>query len=185
MCKSVFTLHGIDGQDHAVLRTSLRRGQMNAFFRKLPATEIALEACGGSHHWAREVFALGHQARLVPPQYVKPYGRHQQSGPSAVAEFAGQWRHLGDQHRVADLLLENAVLVEIKTVRALDANHDAQCLNRRGTGLFPVSSPPATPPWSKLSAPRAFRPWPRCSSPWCSEAISGPPLTEIASLRSQ
>jgi transposase len=91
--KSVFTLHGIDGQEHAVLRTNLRRGQMSAFFRQLPATEIVLEACGGSHHWARELTALGHQARLVPPQYVKPYvkrGKNDRNDAEAICEAAGR-----------------------------------------------------------------------------------------------
>ena len=91
--KAVFTLHGIDGQDHPVLRTTLRRGQMNAFFSKLPATEIALEACGGSHHWGRELAALGHRPRLVPPQYVKPYvkrGKNDRNDAEAICEAAGR-----------------------------------------------------------------------------------------------
>ncbi len=46
---------------------------MIPFFKKLPPTEIALEACGGTHHWARELIALGHTVHLIPPQYVKPY----------------------------------------------------------------------------------------------------------------
>ena len=70
--KAVFTLHGIDQQDRPVLRINLRRAQMIPFFRKLPPTIIALEACGGSHYWARELTALGHTVRLIPPQYVKP-----------------------------------------------------------------------------------------------------------------
>src|ERR1700686_5121867 len=72
---------------------NLRRGQMNALFRKLPATEIALEACGGSHHWARELTALGHQVRLVPPQYVKPYvkrGKNDRNDAEAICEAAGR-----------------------------------------------------------------------------------------------
>ena len=91
--KSVFTLHGIDGQDHPVLRTNLRRGQLHAFFSKLPATEIALEACGGSHHWGRELAALGHRPRLVPPQYVKPYvkrGKNDRNDAEAICEAAGR-----------------------------------------------------------------------------------------------
>jgi transposase len=68
--KSVFTVHGIDAQDRPVLRTNLRRGQLLPFFRKLAVTEVAIESCGGSHHWARELTALGHSPRLVPPQYV-------------------------------------------------------------------------------------------------------------------
>lgn len=91
--KSVFTLHCIDGQDHAVLRTNLRRGQMNGFFSKLAPTEVALEACGGSHHWGRELATLGHQVRLVPPQYVKPYvkrGKNDRNDAEAICEAAGR-----------------------------------------------------------------------------------------------
>ena len=91
--KSVFTIHCIDAGDHAVLRTNLRRGQMNTFFKKLPPTEIAIEACGGSHHWARELAAPGHQVRLVPPQYVKPYvrrGKNDRNGAEAICEAAGR-----------------------------------------------------------------------------------------------
>lgn len=71
--KSVFTLHGIDEQDRVVLQRNLRRAQFLNFFRNLPPTEIVLEACGGAHHWARELAALGHTVRLLPPQYVKPF----------------------------------------------------------------------------------------------------------------
>ena len=71
--KAVFTLHAIDQRDRPVLRTNLRRAQLLPFFTKIPPTEIALEACGAAHHWARELAALGHTVRLIPPQYVKPY----------------------------------------------------------------------------------------------------------------
>ncbi len=66
--KSVFTIHCIDDQDRPVLRTNLRRGQLLPFLRKLAATEIAIKSCSGSHHWARELSALGHTVRLIPPQ---------------------------------------------------------------------------------------------------------------------
>src|SRR4029077_486026 len=66
--KSVFTLHGVDVADRAVLRRNLRRRELLAFFERLPPVEVALEACGGSHHWARALLALGHRARLIPPQ---------------------------------------------------------------------------------------------------------------------
>jgi transposase len=64
----VFTLHGVDAEERAVLRRDLRRGQLAAFFAKPAPTEVVLEACGGSHHWARTLSQLG----LIPPQYVKP-----------------------------------------------------------------------------------------------------------------
>jgi transposase len=73
--KSVFQLHGVDGSERPVLRRKLRRRQVLEFFEKLPATQIGIEACGGTHYWARELAALGHEVKLVPAQHVKPYVR--------------------------------------------------------------------------------------------------------------
>jgi transposase len=91
--KAVFTLHGIDEQDRPVLRINLRRAQLIRFFAKLPSTEIAMEACGGAHYWARELIALGHVVRLIPPQYVKPYvkrGKNDRNDAEAICEAAGR-----------------------------------------------------------------------------------------------
>ena len=91
--KAAFTLHGIDQQDRPVLRINLRRAQMIAFFKKLAPTEIAMEACGGAHYWARELIALGHEVRLIPPQYVKPYvkrGKNDRNDAEAICEAAGR-----------------------------------------------------------------------------------------------
>ena len=91
--KAVFTLHGIDQQERPILRVNLRRAQMTPFFKKLPPTVIALEACGGSHYWARELTALGHTVRLIPPQYVKPYvkrGKNDRNDAEAICEAAGR-----------------------------------------------------------------------------------------------
>ena len=91
--KAVFTLHGIDWEDRPVLRVNLRRAQMAPFFRKLSPTVVALEACAGSHYWARELKALGHTVRLVPPQYVKPYvkrGKNDRNDAEAICEAAGR-----------------------------------------------------------------------------------------------
>ena len=91
--KSVFTLHGIDHADRPVLRRNLRRAQLLAFFGKLPPTEIAMEACGAAYHWARELTALGHEVRLIPPQYVKPYvkrGKNDRNDAEAICEAGGR-----------------------------------------------------------------------------------------------
>ena len=61
--KAVFTLHAVDQADRPVLRVNLRRAQMLPFFKKRPRTEIAIEACGSAHHWARKLIALGHDVR--------------------------------------------------------------------------------------------------------------------------
>ena len=66
--KSVFTLHGIDGADRPVIRRDLRRAGLIAFFAKQAPTEVALEACGGSHYWARVLSAQGHTVKLIAPQ---------------------------------------------------------------------------------------------------------------------
>jgi transposase len=71
--KSVFVLHGVNAAEQPVLRRKLRRRQVLEFFAKLEPTKIGLEACGATHYWARELQALGHEALLLPPQYVKPY----------------------------------------------------------------------------------------------------------------
>lgn len=71
--KSVFQLHGVDEKEQVLLRKQLRRRQFLMFLAKLDPTLVGLEACGASHHWARELSKLGHKVVLVPPQYVKGY----------------------------------------------------------------------------------------------------------------
>ena len=84
--KSVFQLHGVDEKEQVTLRKQLRRRQLLMFFAKLEPTLVGLEACGASHHWARELQKLGHQVVLIPPQYVKPYvGRNKNDKIDAAA----------------------------------------------------------------------------------------------------
>src|SRR5712691_7553764 len=91
--KSVFTLHGVDVADRPVLRRNLRRRELLAFFERLPPVEVALEACGGSHHWGRALLALGHRVRLIPPQYVKPFvkrSKNDRNDAEAISEAASR-----------------------------------------------------------------------------------------------
>jgi transposase len=71
--KHVFQVHGVDEAEQPVLRRQLRRGEVERFFAKLPATRVGLEACGAAHYWARVLRGLGHEVVLLPPHYVKPY----------------------------------------------------------------------------------------------------------------
>jgi transposase len=73
IAKSVFQVHGVDGMTGEVLIKRLRRSQFLPFFGKLEPSLIGMEACASSHHWARELKKLGHEVRLLPPAYVKPY----------------------------------------------------------------------------------------------------------------
>jgi transposase len=93
--KHVFRVHGVDEQEQPVLRRQLRRGEVARFFAALPATLIGLEACGGAHHWARQLTALGHAVRLLPPHYVKPYVKR---GKSDAADAAAICEALGRPH---------------------------------------------------------------------------------------
>jgi transposase len=79
IAKSVFQVHGVDAAGEVAVRRQLRRGQVLMFFAKLPACLIGIEACATAHHWARELAALGHQVRLMPPSYVKPYVKRQKN----------------------------------------------------------------------------------------------------------
>lgn len=73
LAKSVFQVHGVDATGRPVIRRQLRRSQVLAFFEKLPPCLVGMEACATSHYWAREIAKLGHEVRLMPARYVKPY----------------------------------------------------------------------------------------------------------------
>jgi transposase len=79
IAKSVFQVHGIDAAGQVVIRRQLRRRHVLAFFQKLPPCLVGIEACASSHYWSRELQALGHTVRLMPPAYVKPYVKRQKN----------------------------------------------------------------------------------------------------------
>ena len=79
IAKSVFQVHGIDAEGKVLIRRQLKRRYVLAFFEKLPPCLVGIEACATSHHWSRELKALGHNVRLMPPAYVKPYVKRQKN----------------------------------------------------------------------------------------------------------
>jgi transposase len=79
IAKSVFKVHGVDAAGQVVVRRQLKRRYVLAFFEKLPPCLIGVEACASSHHWSRELQALGHKVRLMPPAYVRPYVKRQKN----------------------------------------------------------------------------------------------------------
>src|SRR5512132_2086652 len=89
LAKHVFQVHGIDAEGTTVLRKRLRRGQVLAFFSRIPRCVVGLEACATAHYWARELGALGHEVRLMPAQYVKAYikrNKHDAADAEAICE---------------------------------------------------------------------------------------------------
>jgi transposase len=86
IAKSVFQVHGVDADGYAVVRRQLKRRYVLAFFQKLPPCLVGIEACASAHHWSRELQALGHTVKLMPPAYVKPYvKRHKNDSVDAEA----------------------------------------------------------------------------------------------------
>jgi transposase len=82
LAKNVFQVHGVDFHGRVVLRKRLSRSRLLEFFANLPRSVIGMEACGGAHHWARELQALGHEVRLMPPSYVRPYVKRNKHDPA-------------------------------------------------------------------------------------------------------
>jgi transposase len=79
IAKSVFQVHGVDAEGRVLIRRQLKRRYVLAFFQKLSPCLVGIEACASSHHWSRELMALGHKVRLMPPAYVKPYVKRQKN----------------------------------------------------------------------------------------------------------
>jgi transposase len=96
IAKQVFQVHGVDVQGKVVLRKSLSRGKVVEFFAPLPACLIGLEAGGGAHYWAWELTKLGHDVKLIAPQFVAPYrksgkaGKNDKNDAEAICEAVGR-----------------------------------------------------------------------------------------------
>jgi transposase len=89
LAKQVFQIHGVDSHEQVVLRKRLKRDQMHRFFKDLPPCLIGMEACGGSHYWARVLMGYGHTVKLMACQFVKPYvkgGKNDANDAEAICE---------------------------------------------------------------------------------------------------
>jgi transposase len=119
LAKSVFEVHGRDASGRAVLRRSLKRAQVLAFFERLPACQVFMEACGTAHYWGREIARFGHAVRLVPPAYVKPYVKR------------------GKNDRIdAQAICEAASRPDMRFVPVKDVEHQALAMLHRSRGLL-------------------------------------------------
>jgi transposase len=93
IAKSVFQVHGVDAAGAVVLQRRLMRSKLIAFFEKLPRCRVGIEACATAHYWGRRLGELGHEVRLMPPSYVKPYVKRQKNDAAdaeAICEAVGR-----------------------------------------------------------------------------------------------
>ena len=93
LAKNVFELYGVDESEQRVLSKTLRRGQLLATFAQLPPCLVGMEACGSAHYWAREFRKLGHEPRLMAPQFVAPYrkiDKNDRNDAAAICEAVGR-----------------------------------------------------------------------------------------------
>ena len=111
-----------------MLRRNLRRSELMRFFEKLPPVEVAMEACGGSHHWGRVLTGLGHRVRLIPAQYVKPFvkrAKNDRNDAEAISEAASR----PSMHTVAVKSAEAQASAMLLTVRELLVRQRTQLVN--------------------------------------------------------
>ena len=93
LAKNVFQVHAIGADGAVLIRRKLRRTEVIRFFAELPRCLVGMEACASAHHWARELMAIGHEVRLMPPAYVKPYvkrGKTDAADAEAICEAVGR-----------------------------------------------------------------------------------------------
>lgn len=118
IAKSVFQLHGVDGQGQVVVRRRVARARLLSFMAQQPVCVVAMEACGGAHHWGRQLQGLGHTVRLISPQFVKPYVKGNKNDGNDAAAICEAVRATGMRF-VALKSIEQQDMLAVHRVRAL------------------------------------------------------------------
>ena len=95
--KRYFQLHGATADGEPVLRRKLTRSKLLGFLAKQSVCRVVMEVCPSGHHWGRQIRELGHEVRLIPPVYVKPYAKRQKNDANdagAIVEAAPRDRQM-------------------------------------------------------------------------------------------
>lgn len=129
IAKSVFQLHGVDARGKAALARKLSRSEVLPYFSNLPPCLVGIEACAGSHYWARELIKLGHDARLIAAEFVIPYrmsGKNDANDAAAICEAVGR-----PQMRFVPVKSEEAqAVLGVHRARALTVSERTALVNQ-------------------------------------------------------
>jgi transposase len=117
--KSIFQLHGVDASGKLQLKRKLRRGELIAFFERLPRCTVAMEACGAAHHWARVFGGLGYEVKLIAPEAIKPFIKRGRKNDAADAAAICVAASRPDAKFVAVKSLEQQGVLALHSARAL------------------------------------------------------------------
>jgi len=128
IAKSVFQVHGIDAVGEVIVRRQVKRAQVLKFFASLPPCLVGIEACASAHHWSRELQALGHRVKLMPPSYVKPYVKRQKND-TADAEAICEAVTRPTMRFVATKTTEQQSVLMLHRVRLLLVRHRTKLTN--------------------------------------------------------
>jgi transposase len=128
IAKSVFQIHGVDAAGNVIVRRQLKRRYVLPFFQKLPPSLVGIEACASSHHWSRELQALGHTVRLMPPAYVRPYVKRQKND-AADAEAICEAVTRANMRFVATKTPEQQSCLMLHRTRHLFIRHQTSVIN--------------------------------------------------------
>jgi hypothetical protein len=115
IAKHLFHAHEADATGRAVFSRRLTRGKLLDFFASYPRCVVALEACGGAQHWARELQSMGHEVQLIPPAYVKPYVKRHKND-AVDAEATGGKQKLGAISKMGERTLRRLLIIGSSTV---------------------------------------------------------------------
>jgi transposase len=131
IAKSVFQVHGVDAAGEVVIRRQLKRRSVLAFFQKLPPCLVGIEACASSHHWSRELQALGHTVRLMPPAYVKPYVKRQKNDAADAEAICEAVTRANMRFVPTKTLEQQSVRQQTAVINSIRAHLPSSALSRR------------------------------------------------------
>ena len=179
IAKSVFQVHGEDAEGKAIIQKRLGRKGMVGFFSKLPPCLVALEACGTSHYWGRALRAMGHEVRLIPAAYVKPFVKRNKTDARDAAAICVAARR-PDMRPVAIKSEEQQASRALERSRELLIKQRTQLMNslRAMLAEFGVVAAQGWRGFAELTA-RLTCENPGFRRPWSSPCVSSPPSSKI------